>query len=192
MRCIYNFVFSTVAKIQESEGWDLRVLVGCFLRCFSGWTTDSSVRYGGLYPSRIFTVLGIYWFSLQAIPVVFWDRISMPSPSIHTCDRSFLSGLTGPLAGECHIFPWRLHPRKESPVKETVKKETKTNERPQFSWRASFFLALLVLWLAISTRFLYECTEKSAFKARTMVRDENSGNILKVDAYITWCGIRET
>ena len=98
----------------------MRLLVGCFLRCFSGWTTDSSVRYGGLYPSRIFTVLGMYWFSLQAIPVVFWDRISMPSPSIHTCDRFFLSGLTGPLAGECHTFPWRLHPRKESPAKVTV------------------------------------------------------------------------
>ena len=112
---------------------------GCFLRCFSGWTTDSSVRYGGLYPSRIFTVVGIYWFSLQAIPVAFWDRISMPSPSIHNCDRSFLSGLTGPLAGECHIFPWRLHPRKESPVKETVKK------RDENKWKTSIQLKGLFL-----------------------------------------------
>ena len=174
------------------------MLVGCFLRCFSGWTTDSSVRYGGLYPSRIFTVLGMYWFSLQAIPVVFWDRISMPSPSIHTCDRSFLSGLTGPLAGESHTFPWRLHLRKESPANVTVSKKRR---RQINKWKTSIQLKGLFLalsfWLCWSSdcrflRFLYDSTEKSAFKVRAMVRDENPGNILKVDAYITWCGIRET
>ena len=126
----------------------MRVLVGCFLRCFSGWTIDSSVRYGGLYPSRIFTVLGIYWSSLQAIPVVFWDRISMPSPSIHTCDRSFLSGLTGPLAGECHTSPWRLHPRKESPAKVTVTKKRRNQMKDLNSAEG-----LLSFWLCWSSEW---------------------------------------
>ena len=47
----------------------------------------------------------------------------------------------------------------------------------------SFWLCWSFDWRFL--RFLYDSTEKSAFKARTMVRDENPGNILKVDAYIT-------